>query len=554
MKGNEISFKNLDKEQQKALLRKFPTRFWIPNVAQERATNVWMKPPYKRVHLVTFGNGTGKTDWLAAFLCAAVKGPKFANPDWMDCQLFHMLTPKRLAGTLTVWWVCSGEFMKKGAPDYKAIAAKIPDAEFKSKTNNGVYREIHIPVVGEGRIPIKIVVQVKTHDQDTDAFRGENLDLLIADEPIPEVHWSEIVGRWRTKVGEVGARIVVGATPLNISAYMHDRLENPENVDTYVHTEGSLWENCAGDQIPEAEAIKLGIPKDPSTGHYVTRGHLTRESIEKQIKEWEQSQDPEEMIARVYGKFSHLQGRIYKVFNRDVHVVQPYPIPENYPVVQVVDPHDARPDVAGWYMITPNGKMVCIMEYPEKPYEQITGRSETIAQTCDTWRQMEARLGIAHQVVKRYGDPNRMLAPDPNTGKNKLQLYKKYGGMTFSVNVTDKIEYGHEEVRRFLYYEREKWLKFPGEPMYQARLLFFATCKNHINYMIKYGTKKVKDPSKPISEKADEKWKDYPDIVRYAVVTFRPYEVIEGGKKRTNDEWKRIKNARIGKRKLAIAA
>jgi hypothetical protein len=551
--GDTIDFRKLDKVQQGALKRKFPSWFWVPNIAQERATEPWKAAPYRRVQLITFGNGTGKTDYLAEFLCGVVKGPKWVNPKWMDLQFFHDLDAKRKAGTLTVWWVCNGELMKKGAPDYKAILAHIPDAEFKAKTNNGVFREIHIPVVGENKKPIKIVVQVKTHDQSTDAFRGENLDVLIGDEPIPEEHWSEIVGRWRTVKGEVGARVIVGATPLNISAYMHDRLENPENADTYVHTEGSLWENCVGDELPDKIADKLKIRRDPTTGEYVTRGHLTSESIMHQIKEWEQSQDPDEMVARVFGKFSHLQGRIYKVFNRDVHVIKPYPIPPTYPVIQVVDPHDNRPDVAGWYMITPNNKLVCIMEYPQKPYEQITSRNETIAQTCETWRQMEANLGISNQIVKRIADPNRMQAPDSNTGKTKKQLYKKYGGMEFSVNVTDSLEYGHAEVRRFLYYERDKWALFKDDPLYQPRAMFFDTCKNHITFIVKYGTKKVKDPEAPISEKVNQKWKDYPDIFRYAVVTFQPFEATDPNVVMKNDEWESIKAARVGRRHISPA-
>ena len=544
----------------------FPSLLWCPNRAQERFFNAWMEPPYPWINLITFGNGTGKTFALGEFLCGVIKGKNWVNPIFCQCDYFDEFDEKRRSGDLTIWWVCDADLMKEKSPDYKAIKWHIPDAKFKSKDSKGVYHEIHVPVEGEDELPVNIVVQVKTHGQATTSFSGENVDLIICDEPPPEQHWNEMAGRTRSKVGEVGARIVIGGTPLKISGYLYDLIEDPEFTKQIVHLEGSLWENCDGLEIPDDEAKKRNIPKstdyesfvkslqvskknqkkrielfEKRGGIYLTRGVLSFESIDRQITLWRKSHDPMELPSRVDGKFTHVQGRIYKTFSRRVHVIKSYPVPEEYPKIMIMDPHDARPDTAGWWAITPRDKMICIAEYPRMPYEAIYSRPETIPETCDTWRLIESR--IPGEVIEYFGDPNKLLDPDPYTGKTLWQLYQ-YNGFTFNTNLTDKLEYGHEMVRQFLHYDEERMQLYPDNPQYQPIMLFFDVCENHINYMIRYATIIPKDLSKPFGEKIDEKYKDFPDLVRYKAVIYKPYSYWKNYTLRKNNEWERIKKAR----------
>jgi len=528
--------------------RQFELRFtsllWRPNMAQDRLFGPWRVAPYPRVHVVTFGNRTGKTEGLGEFLCGAVKGNDHVNPGYCQTSFFDDLAMKRQKNELTIWWVAAGELMKQGGPDYKIINRHIPDAVFKARTNNGIFREIHIPVVGE-RGDITIVVSVKTHDQDTLAFAGENVDLVICDEPPPQEHWAEISARMVNLAGEEGGRILIGGTPLKIAGYLLDVIESAEGDDgRVVHSCGSIWENCHGAELPDEMAKAYDVPWDDEAQMWDTRGHLSADGIANAIDNWKKSGDPDEMTARVDGTFTHIAGRIYKIFSEDAHVVADYAIPAHYPIVQIIDPHDTRPDASGWFAITPRNRAVCIAEYPKFDYELITSRAETIPMTCDSWRKIEAELGIEGQVVARFGDPNKLLDPDPNTGKTAQQLYKD-NGFTFNVNVTDKLDYGHEKTRQFLYYDRAQWEQFPDEPMNQPRLTIFRSCRNHRTYMRKYGTKVNKDPSKAISEIVDQKWKDFADLVRYFCVTFRPYDYYRSQLTgRGDNEWEKIKAAR----------
>ena len=546
MKFNLEYWNGLTKDEQTAIKRRFPSVFWVPNHAQKRPFSRWRTRPYPRTHIITFGNRTGKTEFLGEFLTGVVRGSKYVNPEHCYSQFFDDMDEKRKAGTLTVWWICEADLMKKGAADYKIIAKHMPDAMFKNRTNVGVFREIHVPVMGENNKEILIVVHVKTHDQETIAFAGDNVDVIICDEPPPQKHWGEIAARIISLAGEQGGRIIIGGTPLKMSAFLLDIIEESKvekEEERVVHDEGSIWENCDGKEIPPDKAKKYGIPYNEELGCYETNGHLSRDGIENAIKNWKKSDDPDEVMAREDGKFTHVQGRIYKIFNRDVHSINPFSIPKNFPIIMICDPHDTRPDVVGWYVTTPRNKLICIAEYPTLPYENLVSRPETIPQTCEIWRRIEADLGISTQIAGRYGDPNMMLDPDPYTKKTKQELYRMHG-FNFSVNVSDNVQYGHERVRQMLWYDQQRFEQFPDDPMYQSSLLFFNTCRNHINFMVKYTTKTQKDMSKAISETVDGKWKDFADLVRYACVVFKPFETIQETWLSPENEWKKIKAAR----------
>jgi hypothetical protein len=554
-----INYAKLSKQEQEALHRRFPSVFWEPNIAQSRPLSRWkseMPSRWPRVHLVTFGNRTGKTDFLGEFLCGAAKGNRWVNKEYARSPFFKALQSKRDDETLTIWWVCEGELMKENGPDYKAIKKHIPDAKFSQKSNNGVFRQIRVPILKSDRkTPGYVTISVKTHDMETTAFAGDNVDLIICDEPPPQEKWGEMSGRMVNLKGDVGGRIIIGATPLKIAGYLGDIVEDAETQEDgrVVHDEGSIWENCAGDELPEEQAKRLGIPWDAEKKMWATRGHLSSEGIENAIKNWEKSGDPDEVVARTDGKFTHVQGRIYKVFTKKSHVIVPFDIPKTYPVVQICDPHDARPDAAAWFAVTPNERWVGIAEYPLRPFWLITSRDETIAQTCESWRKIEEPF--KHQIALRIGDPNKMNDPDPATNLLLKELYAQHPtgvkGKTyrFNTNVIDKIETGHELVRQAIWCDREKLERFPNEPMYRPRLTVFETCQNLYTYMMKYTRKAWRDPSKPMPTKLDEAWKDYADLVRYFVMkmsmgglNYHALKALMEG--HDDDEWNAIKSAR----------
>jgi hypothetical protein len=531
----------LTAEQYEEFAMTWPSVVWCPTIGQERFFDIWFQEKLPKITLVTYGNGSGKTAMLAEFLCGIMKGPDYVNPIFCNCPIFHELSEKREKGTLSVWWIADADLLKKGGTDIKEIKAHIPDAIFKGMDSKSVYHELIVPTVSKSGKQVENTVQFKTHGQDAGSYAGQTLDIAIGDEPPPPAVWGELIGRTRSKKGEVGARIILGATPLNVSGYLQDAVESPETAKLMVHLKGSTWQNVHDDDIPEEEAVKRGFPKDRN-GKFYTRGHLTRESIEAQIAFWRKSSDPSEVLARLEGEFGNFLGKIYKNFSREVHVVKDFPIPKEWPILQYIDPHDSRDDCVVYVAVSPQDKLYVIAEDPKEPYEQLFSRSGTIEQAIERWLDFERTMGW--MVLKRYGDPNKFLDPDPYTGKRLYELYSKHG-IKVNTQITDNLAMGHSEVMKLLHYDRDKFSADKEDPAGHPSIFFFESCVNCINFMSKYTSTVPKDLSSAFKETVDQHWKDFPDLVRYAAMTKKPYshwqEIKSSGR---FSEWGSIKKKR----------
>lgn len=100
---------------------------------------------------------------------------------------------------------------------------------------------------------------------------------------------------------------------------------------------------CSND--PEVKVIH-GILEDALIEN---GGHMTREQFDSFV-----SKLPEdEYEARVMGRYRHLLGRVYKRFNLNEHVVQPFKIPRSWPVWCSIDPHQRKPHAALWLACSP---------------------------------------------------------------------------------------------------------------------------------------------------------------------------------------------------------
>ena len=71
----------------------------------------------------------------------------------------------------------------------------------------------------------------------------------------------------------------------------------------------------------------------------------------------------DEKQARIYGKFQHLVGLIFKNWNRQVHVIPPFDIDmRNFAVYEFLDPHPRNPDAVMWVAVDSNGTKYVIDE------------------------------------------------------------------------------------------------------------------------------------------------------------------------------------------------
>ena len=324
------------------LEREYPTLFWVPNIAQERGLTPWNEAPYPFLQLCTYANGTGKTNLCVQDMAATLLGPKYCNTEFVNGKYYHDLDRLRNAGKLRTRIVCDGEDIRENGSMWSEITDWMPTAKFSGKTSSGTFKQLQVPLPENPKIIN--YVDIKTFDQNPRSHAGANLNRIWMNEPPPEGIFSETIGRTRSKRGDATTHILIFATVLDEAGYLFDYLEDPDFADRVIHLEGSTWENCCGDELEDSIAHRLHLKQDDD-GNWITRGVLTRDSIENMISAWKKK--PGEIEARLWGRPMHLGGSIWKTFHPEVHIVPDFPIPRRFPVIQVVDPHDAHADLSG---------------------------------------------------------------------------------------------------------------------------------------------------------------------------------------------------------------
>jgi hypothetical protein len=230
--------------------------------------------------------------------------------------------------------------------------------------------------------------------------------------------------------------------------------------------------------------------------------------------------------------------RIYGNFREDINIVRSDQVPVDYEkdfILQAVDPHDGRESASVWFALKESGRVVAFMESPtdsRRPFWEMK-RQINIPEEVRNWYSLEVGNGVkvGRRVVdKRFGFQKR-------GGTNLSNLYYDAGKeLGFPIvflpsykNESDigEIAYGHKIVRSYL----EKMEDGFG------KLVIWDTCYHLINGIKHYVRKRAKTATElnraNDEGKIIEKYKDFPDVLRYALVELSNYSyVIEQRKKR----------------------
>lgn len=189
-------------------------------------------------------------------------------------------------------------------------------------------------------VPVKFrckngsVLDVRSHDQDIKVFEGQDLDLLWCDEPPPE-HIFKALFRGLTDRG--GIAFMTGTPivqPWIYDLYEQAKLKQKDNM--YWAHFMSTYEN----------ALNIG-EGDKDLG-------------QRRIKEFESLLSADEREARIEGHFLHMQGRVFKEWNRNTHLIEPFKWPSHFPVWCSIDPHPRKPWAVSWIGFCPDGTKVLL--------------------------------------------------------------------------------------------------------------------------------------------------------------------------------------------------
>jgi len=161
---------------------------------------------------------------------------------------------------------------------------------------------------------------------------------------------------------------------------------------------------------------KVGVVEATVFDNSITkgvRGRLADRDIDRMIAEY----DEDDKQARIYGKFHHLTGIVFKNFNRKVHVIKPFKITKrDFVVIEALDPHGRNPDAMLWVAID---------------------RKETFFIIDEVYANMKTSAIAAHahkrddryRIELRLADPSAFNVDQHNERETSLakDLYNIYG-------------------------------------------------------------------------------------------------------------------------------
>jgi phage terminase large subunit-like protein len=353
------------KEEKVRRLEKEKCRFYVPNGKCEEFIKAVGSGEYF-ITLFSAANGVGKTQ-AGANVAANFVFPGM-NDEWFNYSLFKNFPfPKR------------GRIVSDpgNIPNIvKALQTWFPKGKYKATKGGKDY--LRLWDAGEWHF------DVMSYEQDPKDFEAETLGFVWFDEPPTESIFKACVARLR-----MGGLMFITATMLRGSGWLYDKLIAGE-----MEVEG-----IDGEKIKrKVKHITAGV-EDACIEHGV-RGHLMHEDIQKMIAEY----DEDEREARAYGKFQHLVGRIFKKFDRAIHVIPPRQINlRGYSVYELIDPHPRNPDAVLWLAVDRQGTKFVIDELWIKCQNGTDELAQRIKEKADRYR-IEMRLGDPSMFIVNQHD------------------------------------------------------------------------------------------------------------------------------------------------------
>lgn len=304
---------------------------------------------------------------------------------------------------------------------------------------------------------------IGSYFQESGTQEGLDWDWAHFDEPPPRPMWIAV----RRGLLDRGGRAWFTLTPLNCPWIYNELYRKADGLATSIHT--------------------ITLPDNP----YIS---------DKEKQAFINSLHPDEIEARVYGKFSHLLGSIFPEFRRDVHVVHPHSPPEGCPIFMVMDPHDRRPSYIMWAYVDARDRIVIFDEWPNNNFWEMKSVHMSVRDYSNVIRDKEGRM----KVYERIMDPNFGRTPSHMTGRTLVEEYWEYG-LDFYTDINNDIAVGHNRIHDRLEHKNRE----PG-------LLVTSNCHNMLWAFESY-VWKTRDLEAEFNakERPDDSGKDQIDAVRY---------------------------------------
>ncbi len=300
--------------------------------------------------------------------------------------------------------------------------------------------------------------ELMTHIQDTKIHEGWMGEWVWSDEPLPR------------------------------DKYVANRRGLIDSSGIFVMTMTAIYEPWIMDEIALNTAKHIGcVMEIPMNANPV----LKQEDIDNYTLDV-----PEDMReARIRGGWFQLAGKVLKGFESGIHVIDPFPVPTDWPVIACIDLHLNVPQAIGYYGWDKYDRLFAVGEFfknvaPEEIADEIIRQK-----TRNVWRMKDAYIdplakGDSAYVKNRYGDVEdsfsiieRKLAPagitlhaaskDKDSGIRNLQSRIRGPNGIPSLFIQRSCERHLYEIQRWVYDKDGKPMKENDhmmENLYRATL------------------------------------------------------------------------------------
>jgi len=302
--------------KQLALIKKNnPARYYVPNGKSEE----FIKLVGANKHFVSLflaANGVGKTCTGANMVGNICYGPQskwFNSPLYND---FPYLKRGRIISDPTT-------IEEKIVPE---LHKWLPKGKYETSKAGKTYES-------QWKTSTGFEFDLMSNEQDAKEFESVDLGWAWFDEPPRWDVFKATVARMRR-----GGMIFMTLTPLMHSAWIKDELVDKAKDKSVAYVTADVEANCK---------------------QHGVRGILEHKDIDRMIAQY----DADEKLARIEGKFGHLIGLIFKMFERNIHVIEPFDINHReFSVYHALDPHPRVEDAGMWLGVDKKGTKYVVDE------------------------------------------------------------------------------------------------------------------------------------------------------------------------------------------------
>ncbi len=229
----------------------------------------------------------------------------------------------------------------------------------------------------------------KSCDQGREKFQGASLDYVWFDEEPPQDIYNECKMRVLDKCGDIFGTM----TPLKGLTWVYGTIYLNENDDDQVWCEMMEWAD---------------------------NPFLSKKEIQAMTK----SLSADELESRRYGKFMQNGGMVYNEFDEQIHVIDPFVIPQDWQDAISIDPGLHNPLSAHFYAVDYDGNVYVVAEHYQAE-QTVSYHAEKIKQIAQNLNWKTDRQGYLHALIDSAATQKTLAS-----SKDVVQLFYENGIIT----------------------------------------------------------------------------------------------------------------------------